>query len=59
MDKKKLSNLLLIMAAVLVVTLCAFSVRLRASPGTNAEAREARGCCCCIPGENAQKTTKE
>ena len=59
MDKRKLSNLLLVMATVLMLTVFAFSVRLTASPNTDAAARKAGCCCCPFPDKNNQKTVKE
>ena len=59
MDKGKLLNLLLIIAAVLVVTGFAFSVRFKASPDTETAHRKARSCCCSFPEKGAHTTAKE
>lgn len=59
MDKGKLLNLLLIIAAVLVVTVFAFFVRFKASPDTETASRKARSCCCASPVKDTQKNAKE
>jgi len=59
MDKGKLMNLLLVIAAVLVVTAFGFSVRFEASPDTKNASRKARSCCCASPVKCAQNTAKE
>ena len=58
MDKRKLSNLLLVIAVVLMLTVFASSVRLKAAPDAEARAGKEPGCCC-LPGRDTQKTVKE
>jgi hypothetical protein len=55
MNKRKLINLLLVMAAVLMLTVFAFSVRLTASPDTDRAARKAGGCCCSFTDKDNKK----
>jgi hypothetical protein len=59
MNKQKLSNLLLFMAAVLMLTVFAFAVRLPAAPDSDRAARKAGGCCCSFSDKNIKNTVKE
>jgi hypothetical protein len=53
MDKRKISNIVLIIIAVLVITASVFSVRFKASPG--AESSTGKGRCCPFSGRDAQQ----